>query len=559
MGSPVDPLGKLLSRCGVLDADAVNDVLDRQRRALPFASCCYVLGYADEESLVRQLSRQRGVPGVVLDKSIVRVKLCGGAARDLLLSHNVVCIDEDETHLYVAAENPQEMRSVFQELEFMKGKTVVPHVALQITVARTLRASLRALGSGLEMLCGSLVSESVAGPFMFVVTEVEPIAEETPAALAHNALFSDVTSDVRNDDLVLIDTIDGGVAPVVAQDRLGEGTSQGPAAPGGAGVSPTNEGGAPDLPGAAPDLPGAAPGDHPTQLETRPSGAVPFELLNLDHVDESSEGGDPTRVEEQQRGGKAFVLIVDDDLKNQQNLAECLHDDDFMVSTATNCLDAIEIIRSTPPDAAVVDVMLPEVSGFQICRSIKQSRRYGHIPVVLMSAVIDSGRVTEDVLQQHGADGYFEKPVSPDRVRDRLRELLAERLAGAGSPADDGFSRALELYRAGDMDEAVAALRQDLETDPRSAKHHFVLANLLQKQSMIYEAIDEYEATVDLKPNYFPALTRLAYLYYKQGFAAKAIETWRKALPHCPDPGLRENIEVFMRKLIADMASEVSG
>ena len=85
-----------------------------------------------------------------------------------------------------------------------------------------------------------------------------------------------------------------------------------------------------------------------------------------------------------------------------------------------------------------------------------------------------------------------------------------------------------------------------------------MLANLLQKQSLLYEAIDEYETTVDLMPDYFPALTRLAYLYYKKGFAAKAIETWRRALPHCPDPGLRKNIEVFMRKLITDMQSSPS-
>jgi tetratricopeptide (TPR) repeat protein len=102
----------------------------------------------------------------------------------------------------------------------------------------------------------------------------------------------------------------------------------------------------------------------------------------------------------------------------------------------------------------------------------------------------------------------------------------------------------------------VEVLRTGLKVDPLSAKHHFVLANLLQKKALLYEAIDEYEATVDLKPDYFPALTRLAYLYYRKGFSAKAIETWRRSLPHCPDTSLRQNIEVFMRKLIANMQAE---
>jgi tetratricopeptide (TPR) repeat protein len=200
--------------------------------------------------------------------------------------------------------------------------------------------------------------------------------------------------------------------------------------------------------------------------------------------------------------------------------------------------------------------MLPEINGFQICRAVKQSRRYHEIPVILMSAVIDSGRVTDDVLRKHGADAYFEKPLNTERIKRRIKDLLGGEADRRRTAAEESFECALDLYRRGEIDDAVEALREGLRVDPMSAKHHFVLANLLQKQSLIYEAIDEYEATVDLKPDYFPALTRLAYLYYKKGFSAKAIEAWRRSLPHCPDVNLRQNIEVFMRKLIADMQSE---
>ena len=70
------------------------------------------------------------------------------------------------------------------------------------------------------------------------------------------------------------------------------------------------------------------------------------------------------------------------------------------------------------------------------------------------------------------------------------------------------------------------------------------------------EAIDEYETVVELQPDYFPALTRLAYLYYRQGHLARAVETWRRSLPVCDDDDLRRNIELFMRKLIADLAGQ---
>jgi tetratricopeptide (TPR) repeat protein len=125
--------------------------------------------------------------------------------------------------------------------------------------------------------------------------------------------------------------------------------------------------------------------------------------------------------------------------------------------------------------------------------------------------------------------------------------------AGESGAGQQCFERAMSFYRAGEIDAAVGELRRGIEEEPMSAKHHFVLANILHKKALIFEAIDEYEATLELKPDYFPALTRLAYLYYKQGYSVRAIDTWRRSLPLCTDPGLRHNIELFMRKLIAEM------
>ena len=52
-----------------------------------------------------------------------------------------------------------------------------------------------------------------------------------------------------------------------------------------------------------------------------------------------------------------------------------------------------------------------------------------------------------------------------------------------------------------------------------------------ERSSRWAEAVDEYEAVVELQPAYFPALTRLAYLYYRQGMHVRAVEMWRRALP----------------------------
>ena len=136
------------------------------------------------------------------------------------------------------------------------------------------------------------------------------------------------------------------------------------------------------------------------------------------------------------------------------------------------------------------------------------------------------------------------------RLHRQLRDLSPEERADHETLLADALGR----YHAGDIDGAIARLRGALVSDPGSPKLHFMLANMLQRASRWAEAVDEYEAVIELQPAYFPALTRLAYLYFRQGLHARAVETWRRALPVCEDPALRRNIELFMRKLVADMS-----
>jgi DNA-binding response OmpR family regulator len=530
MRSCVDPLGRLLQKSGALTDSDLADVLEHQRQALPFASLCYALGHLDEATLVRALSRQRGVPGVVLDGGVIALSVLAGVPCEHALRYRILPVYEDERRLFVAAEEPTPNGGFLRELEFVKGKTAVLHVALHVTLARTTRACYRALAAGHTHFVGLLAARiggDVAGR-MQVVSDVDSIAADEPAALAHQALVGEITKEIIDDDLLeIIEASD----TETDTDTVEDDTS------------------VRDLPGVTP--PGSTGGTTPlSQVELEPRAQS--QVIDLD--EEPSDGL------RRRRAGAGGVLIVDDDFATRHLLVKVLQPQGYVTSMAASGSEAVRLLKAEPPSLVVLDVMLPEIDGFQICRAIKQSRRYRAIPVILMSAVIDSGRVTEEVLRRYGADAYFEKPLDTDRLRRRIAELLRGQPPAAAdadaAATDDGFEKSLELYREGDINSAMVSLRAGIEHDPLSAKHHFVLANLLQKKSLIYEAIDEYEATVDLKPDYFPALTRLAYLYYKQGFSAKAIETWRRSLPYCPDPALRQNIEVFMRKLIADMQSE---
>ncbi len=536
MKKKVDPLGRVLLRSGVLTEESLTDVLDNQRHTLPFASLCYVLGLSDEEPLVRGLSKQRGVPGIVLDRCVIRLSVLSGISREISLRHGILPVFEDANRLFVAMQDPSETE-ILREIGFIKGKAVVPHVGLHITIARSLRLAYAAAARGETFWYGQRVvgREANESPGRFiVVSDVDQLGPQQGMGKgADYEELTDITRELFDEDSSepvtsgMHDTAETGEAPNVA-------------------VASADLGRPPTL--------DSSTGGSSVEVMPSPSAGV---------IDLDTGLGVSTRTPAPQRvGGPARVLIVDDDFATRHLLVKSLSPHGYVTDTAASGMEAIKRLRASPPDIVIIDIMLPEIDGFQICRSIKTSRKYRHIPVILISAVIDSGRVTEDVLVRYGAEAYFEKPINTDKMKKRLSELLnAQALATSESPSggygdDESFEQALELYRVGRIDEAIEALRAGLAVDPLSTKHHFVLANLLQKQNLIYEAIDEYEATVNLKPDYFPALSRLAYLYYKKGFSAKAIETWRRSLPHCPDPALRQNIEVFMRKLISEMQSE---
>lgn len=568
-------------RTGALDDELLDDVLDQQRHTLPLGSLCYVLGYLDEDTLARALSRQYGVPSVVLDRSVIRLDVLEGVPRATAMRYNVLPIYEDDRRIFIAAHDPRSVPDFLRELGFIRGKTPVMHVALHITLARTLRGAYLARERGEAFHHGPLADLDSTPPdgMMMVVSDTESgdgadrfapfgkfvVEEATRELEAFDILDTseeitgvDEASGATNESFPLFPVthdvqviapqrpapahVGRGDSPWISQDRDDGDERADPYAAG-------------DPLGGAAMSPGGRfvtevnPALGPEAIMTDEGRAETYtEVLEL--------GAQESRQLWNQRPGPKRALIVDSDFATRHLLVKALQPLGVVTETASTGGEAIRQLKAEPPDVVIIDAMLPEIDGFQICRAIKQSSKYQHIAVILMSTAMDSAQVTDDVLRLYEAEAYFEKPIELEPFTRRIRQLLQVTPIAPITGDDDRFDRAIALYKAGDLDRAIHELRAGLEIDPLSARHHFVLANLLQKQSQIYEAIDEYETTIELKPDYFPALTRLAYLYYKQGFSARAIEMWRRSLPHCTDAALRENIESFMRKIIANMHSE---
>src|SRR5205085_9853510 len=113
-----------------------------------------------------------------------------------------------------------------------------------------------------------------------------------------------------------------------------------------------------------------------------------------------------------------------DDLSILRVMELILEQKRYKVQTAKTGHEALARVRESMPDLVVLDGMLPDVHGFEICRQLKNSERWRHIPVIIVSAVHTGWRFAADVKQTYGADDYVEKSFEAPELLRRVEALL---------------------------------------------------------------------------------------------------------------------------------------
>jgi CheY-like chemotaxis protein len=249
------------------------------------------------------------------------------------------------------------------------------------------------------------------------------------------------------------------------------------------------------------------------------------------------------------------VLIVEDDADVRRLLHMSLRHAGIECSEAASGSEALEAIRAEPPDAIVLDVILPGVHGFDICRRLHGSQRYGNIPIVIVSAVHRGWRVAEDLRAAYGVQHLFDKPIDMPRFMRTVGLLLegkpvAHDAITLSEEAEVELSQGMAAFERGDIDGAIGHLSNGVKIDPLAFELQYHLGLLYGRREDLFSAIDSLETAVRLCPRHFSALKNLAVVYQRAGFRHKAVETWDRAMVNAPDDETRNSVKEHMVTLL---------
>ncbi|MSP20249.1 MAG: phosphate regulon transcriptional regulatory protein PhoB [Alphaproteobacteria bacterium] len=142
-----------------------------------------------------------------------------------------------------------------------------------------------------------------------------------------------------------------------------------------------------------------------------------------------------------------MILVVEDEAPLAEVLRYNLEGEGFRVTVAPDGRSALEKLEEAPPDLVVLDWMLPEVSGLEICRTMRRRPALRGVPVIMLTA---KGEESDRVRGlDAGADDYMAKPFSPKELIARVRAVLRRTKAGAsGEPLRAGpIEMDLETHR----------------------------------------------------------------------------------------------------------------
>ena len=119
------------------------------------------------------------------------------------------------------------------------------------------------------------------------------------------------------------------------------------------------------------------------------------------------------------------ILIADDNQQNCELLEAYLSDEEYEIAMARDGRETLEKVRGSHPDLILLDIMMPKLSGYEVCQELKQDKSTRDIPILIVTALNEQGDIERAV--EAGCDDFLSKPVNQLELKTRVRSLLRVR------------------------------------------------------------------------------------------------------------------------------------
>lgn len=119
------------------------------------------------------------------------------------------------------------------------------------------------------------------------------------------------------------------------------------------------------------------------------------------------------------------IVIADDNIQNCELLEAYLSDEPYEISMAFDGQETLAKVREVQPDLILLDIMMPKLSGFEVCQQLRKDPATKNIPILMVTALNEIGDIEKAV--QAGADDFLTKPINRIELSLRVRSLLKVR------------------------------------------------------------------------------------------------------------------------------------